>query len=198
MVNALFKVALIITIRDGPDFRNLSDPVALRREDLEEAKEAQATAIKTLKENLNVKKQRKSNNDEHMNHDLNLGMDVAPEIAHRLRGEIVPVEVAVPAPLGLVCPVLKIDLKEFAYFTTTDNVRIRPTIVLLRIILLANSTPLQPVVSMVANVYHHTVRQVASWLYARRSVNAKHLLKRRNMLTRHVLHLTHSQRRKSK
>ena len=95
-------------------------------------------------------------------------MDVAPEIAHRLLGEIVPVEVAVPAPLGLVRPVLKVDLKEFAYFTTMDNARIRPKTVLLCIILLANSTPLQPVVSMVANIYHHTVRKVASWLYAPR------------------------------
>ena len=89
-------------------------------------------------------------------------MDVAPEIAHRLRGEIVPVEVAVPVPPDLVHPVLKIDLKVFACFTTTENARIRPKIDLLRIILLANSTPLHSIVSMVANVYHHTVREMVS------------------------------------
>ena len=93
--------------------------------------------------------QERQNNKTKIDHDLNHGMDVAPEIAHRLRGEIVPVEVAVPAPLGLVRPVLKIDLKEFAYFTTMVNARIRSKIVLLHKILHANSSAVQQIASMV-------------------------------------------------
>ena len=52
--------------------------------------------------------------EEKIDHDLNRGMDVALEIARRLLGKIALVEVAAPAHLGLVRPVLTIELKEFA------------------------------------------------------------------------------------
>ena len=96
MANALFKVALIITIRDGLNFINLNDLEALRREDLEEAKEATAKARKVAKVTTVTKGTDRSRSQSRDGR--------RPEIAHRLRGEIVPVEMAFRLPRASFAP----------------------------------------------------------------------------------------------
>ena len=82
---------------------------------------------------------------------------------------------AVQAPPVLVHLVSKTDLKEFASSTIIGNVTNLQNNVLLFIIPLANSIPLQRVAETVTNVCHLTVKRVALWLCDPLSARKKHL-----------------------
>ena len=183
-------------IRDGPGFTKPNDLAALRREDLVAAKEAKENAQKVTKENLKATNIKKARKEEKTDHDPNHETDEIIETVLRPHDETVPVGAAAQAPQGLVHLVLKHDLKRFAYFTITGYARVRRKIALLHIIPLANSTPLQTVAETVTNVFHHTEREVASWLCDLLSASVRHPSKRRNLLMHRNLHL--KQKRKQK